>query len=91
MKYTVSTQATNTTAAIDLCTVEADSYEKAAHLAAAHPAVKAHFGASKRAPAFGTNRETGTPGKSGLWSLWASSQRSGDSAAASNQGAIHIW
>jgi len=51
-----------------ITTVEADTYEGAASKAAGATAVKKAFGFSPHA-SLGTNRETGTVGRSGVFSL----------------------
>lgn len=53
-----------------LATVEADTVEKAALLAGQSRHVLKHFGRGPRS-ACGTNRETGDPGKSGVFTLRA--------------------
>lgn len=64
-----------------IATVEADTYEQAAGKAADTAAVKRAFGIGKNA-GLGTNRETGVPGRSGVFSL---RRREGAHA-----GAIHV-
>lgn len=53
-----------------LVTVEADTVEKAALLAGQNRRVLKHFGRDPRSTC-GTNRETGDPGKSGVFTLRA--------------------